>query len=78
MSGLMLIMPAISIMVVLPNHMRKFIKPISERVPNAVPIKSIGSETIPTDSKIELMGPLVENSAKKSMANADAIIRFGR
>ena len=71
-------MAAISMIVVLPNHIKKFITPINERVPKAVPIKSIGSLIHPRVSKIELIGPLVEKSVKKSIANADAIIRFGR
>ena len=71
-------MAAISMMVVLPNHIKKFINPISERVPKAVPIKSMGVLVSPIDMRMELMGPLVENSAKNSMANAEAIIRLGR
>ena len=31
-----------SIIVVLPNHIRKFMKPMSDLVPNTLPIKSIG------------------------------------
>ena len=71
-------MAAISMMVVLPNHIRKFIRPTRDRVPNAVPMKSMGSLVMPSDIRIELMGPLLENRAKNSMANAEAMIRLGR
>jgi hypothetical protein len=77
-STLMPIMAAISIIVVFPNHIRKFMNPINDRVPNVDPIKSIFSWITPKDIKIELIGPFVENMVKNSMANADAIIRFGR
>ena len=69
---------AISMMVVLPNHIRKFINPIRDLVPNTEPIKSIGLFVIPIDIRIELIGPFVENSVKNNSANADAMIRFGR
>ena len=64
--------------VVLPNHIRKFINPTSDLVPHTVPIKSIGLEVNPIDIKIELIGPFVENIVKNSIANADAMIRFGK
>ena len=69
---------AISIIVVLPNHIRKFISPIKERVPKTDPIKSIGLLIHPRDIRMELTGPLVENSVKNKSANADAMIRLGR
>ena len=77
-SGLMPMMAAISMMVVLPNHIRKFINPMRDRVPKVVPIKSMGVSVRPMDIRIELMGPLVENNAKNSMAKAEAMIRLGR
>ena len=61
---------AISMIVVLPNHIRKFIRPTSDLVPNTEPRKSIGSLIHPKDVRIELIGPFVEN--------IDAMIRFGR
>jgi len=69
---------AINIIVVFPNHIRKFINPINDLVPNTVPRKSIGFFRIPIDIRIELIGPFVENIVKNNNANADAIIRFGR
>ena len=72
------IIAAISIIVVFPNHIRKFINPTSDLVPNTDPIKSIGSLAMPIDIKMPLIGPFVENNVKNSIANADAIIRFGR
>ena len=77
-SGLIPIIAAISIMVVFPNHIKKFINPITERVPNTVPRKSIRSLINPRFIKIELIGPLVENKVKNNIAKADAMIRFGR
>ena len=65
-------------MVVLPNHIRKFISPIRARVPKVVPMKSMGASVIPRLIRMELMGPLLENRAKNSMAKAEAIIRLGR
>ena len=69
---------AISIMVVFPNHIRKFINPIKDLVPKTDPMKSMGSLIHPSEVKIELMGPFVENMAKNSMAKAEAMIRLGR
>ena len=48
------------------------------RVPKTDPIKSIGLLIHPRDIRMELTGPLVENSVKNKSANADAMIRFGR
>ena len=69
---------AINMIVVLPNHIKKFINPIKDLVPKTEPKKSIGAFTQPKDIKIELIGPFVENMVKNKSANADAIIRFGR
>ena len=72
------IMPAIKRIVVLPNHIRQFIRAIS---PLALPVFArnlYGSEMIPICIKIELIGPPSENSVKNNMENADAMIRFGR
>ena len=65
-------------MVVFPNHIRKFINPTRDLVPNTVPIKSMGLLNNPIFIRIELIGPLVENMVKNNMAKADAIIRLGR
>ena len=69
---------AINIMVLLPNHIRKFMNPTSDLVPRAEPRKSIGFFIHPSDIKIELTGPFVENIVKNNIANADAMMRFGR
>jgi hypothetical protein len=69
---------AISIIVVLPNHIRKFINPTRDLVPITEPRKSIGFLTHPRDIRIELIGPLVENMVKNNNANAEAMIRLGR
>ena len=61
---------AMSIIVVLPNHIRKFMKPMSDLVPNTLPIKSIGLLITPIDCRIEFTGPLFENSVKNKSANA--------
>ena len=77
-SMLIPITAAISIIVVLPNHIKKFINPIRDLVPNTEPIKSIGALIQPRDIRMEFTGPFVENMVKNKRANADAIIRFGR
>ena len=66
-------------MVVLPNHIRKFIKPTRPRAVHTLESQRTGSATMPSFSKMELMGPVseFENSVKNSMANADAMIRLG-
>ena len=46
--------------------------------PHVFDIKRNGFAKIPADTRMELTGPLSENSAKNSIANADAMIRFGR
>ena len=68
---------AISRMVVLPNHIRKFISETRPRVPTTVERKRNGSLMMPAEISAALTGPLSEKRAKKSMANAEAIIRFG-
>ena len=71
------IIPAIRRMVVLPNHIRQFIKAIR---PLALPVcdKNLyGSEIIPIDMRILLIGPPSEKRVKNSIANAEAMIRFG-
>ena len=77
-SGLIPMIAAINMIVELPNHIRKFITPTRALVPNAVRMKSIGSFVRPIDNKMELIGPFVENMVKNSIANADAMIKFGR
>ena len=69
---------AISMMVVFPNHIRKFMKPTNDLVPRTEPRKSIGSFIQPSEHKMEFTGPFVENMVKNRSANADAMIRFGR
>ena len=64
-------------MVVLPNHIRKFISETRPRVPTTVERKRNGSLMMPAEISAALTGPLSEKRAKKSMANAEAIIRFG-
>ena len=77
-SGLMPIMAAISMMAVLPNHIRKFMKPMMDRVPKVVPRKSTGFFKMPRFIRMEFTGPLVEKMVKNSMAKAEAMIRLGR
>ena len=72
------IIPAISKMVVFPNHIRKFIKATSDLALHVLDRNLNGSLVIPAYIKIELTGPLLENKVKNSIANADAIIRLGK
>ena len=62
----------------LPNHIRKFINPTNERVPVTEPMKSMGSLMMFMFISMLLIGPELENMVKNSMANAEAMIRFGR
>ena len=41
-------------------------------------INLYGSEKIPNDTRILLIGPESANKVKNSIANAEAMIRFGR
>ena len=75
--GLIPITAAISRIVVFPNHIRKFISPTSPRVPHTDDMNLNGCDRIPIDTRVLLTGPLSENSAKNSIANAEAMIRFG-
>ena len=50
---------------------------MSPRVPATVLRNLKGSFRIPADTRNPLTGPFVENRAKNSIANADAMIRFG-
>ena len=68
---------AISMMVVLPNHIRKFIRPISPRLPHTVFRKLMGASIQPMLCSTAFTGPLSENSAKNSIAKAEAMIRLG-
>ena len=68
---------AISRMVVLPNHIKKFISAISPRVPATLERKRNGSLRMPAEISAALTGPLSEKRAKNSMANAEAMIRLG-
>ena len=72
-------MAAIKMMVVLPNHIRKFISPTSPRAVHTLDSQRTGSLTMPSLSRMELMGAVsaLENSVKNSMANAEAMIRLG-
>ena len=65
-------------MVVLPNHMRKFIRPTKVRAPRVDSMNRMASPITPMLRRMLLMGPALENRAKNSMANAEAMIRFGR
>ena len=68
---------AISRIVVLPNHIRKFISATSPRAPATDDRKRNGSFRMPILISAWLTGPLAENSAKNNIAKADAMIRFG-
>ena len=72
-------MAAIRMMVVLQNHIRKFIRPTSPRAVQMLDSQRTGSLTRPSLSRMELIGPVseLENSVKNSIANAEAIIRLG-
>ena len=71
------IIAAISMMVVLPNHIRKFIRPIRPRLPQTLFRKLKGSLRMPMPTSAAFTGPLSENRAKNSMANAEAMMRLG-
>ena len=71
------IMAAISMMVVLPNHIRKFIRPTRPRLPHTVFRKLMGVLIQPMLSSTAFTGPLSENRAKNSIAKAEAMIRLG-
>ena len=70
-------MPAISKMVVLPNHSRKFIRQISARTEILMEKKSIASSMMPLCISSWFTGPTLENRVKNSMENAEAMIRLG-
>ena len=55
-------MPAMSRIVVLPNHMRKFIRQMSPRTVKRMLKKSIGASIQPSCVRIWLIGPTLENS----------------
>ena len=55
---------AFAMMVVFPNHIRKFMKPTNDLVPRTEPRKSIGSFIQPSEHKMEFTGPFVENMVK--------------
>ena len=55
-------MPAMSKIVVLPNHMRKFIRQMSPRTVKRMLKKSIGMSIQPSCVRIWLIGPTLENS----------------
>ena len=71
-------MAAISMMVVLPNHMRKFISATSVRAPKVDSINRMASPITPMLRRMLLTGPELENMAKNSMAKAEAMMRLGR
>ena len=71
------IIAAISMMVVLPNHIRKFIRPTRPRLPHTVFKKLMGVLIQPMLSSTAFTGPLSENRAKNSIAKAEAMIRLG-
>ena len=70
-------MPAISRIVVLPNHIRKFIEQISVRTVTRLAKKSMGISLQPQAWISWFTGPTLEKSVKKSMEKAEAMIRFG-
>ena len=71
------IMPDIRRIVVLPNHIMKFMMQMSARVQSTLAKKRMGSRVIPTFIKMLFIGPPSENKVKNSIANAAAMIRFG-
>ena len=68
---------AISMMVVLPNHIRKFIRPTKPRLPHTLVRNVMGALMSPMLISTALTGPLSENRAKNNMAKAEAMIRLG-
>ena len=72
------IIPAISRIVVLPNHIRKFMKDTSDLELYMLEKNLNGEDNIPICISMELIRPPSENKVKNNIANADAMIRFGR
>ena len=72
------IMPAIRTIVVLPNHMRKFIRPMSPRLPHTVFKKLMGALIQPMLSSTAFTGPLSENSAKNMRKTAAFMAAFAK
>ena len=70
-------MPAISRIVVLPNHIRKFIRLIRMRTEIFRPRKLTLFSTMPWASRIWFTGPTVEKSVKNSIEKAAAMMRLG-
>ena len=70
------IIPAISMIVVLPNHIRKFIRPTTPRTPQVISRNFTVSP--PRLSIIPLTTPALPNNWKNNMENAAAIMTFGR
>ena len=64
--------------VVLPNHIRQFIKAISPLALPACERNLYGSDMKPICISSEFIGPESENNVKNKSENAEAIIRFGR
>ena len=70
-------MPAISRIVVLPNHIKKFIRLIRMRTETFRPRKLTLLSTMPWASSTWLIGPTGENRVKNSIEKAAAMMRFG-
>ena len=70
--------PAISRMVVLPNHIRQFINAMSPLVLPTCDRNLYGSEMKPICISRLFIGPPSANNVKNNSENAEAIIRFGR
>ena len=70
-------MPAISKMVVLPNHIRKFIRATRPRTVYCLSKKGMGWSAMPSCIISWLMGPTLENRVKNSIEKAEAMIRLG-
>ena len=68
-------MAAIRMMVVLPNHIMKFISAMRKRLPKGRARNSYAGK--PRDSMNLLTGPPLENSTKNSIEKAEAMIRLG-
>lgn len=65
-------------MVVLPNHIRQFIKAMSPLVLPTCDRNLYGSEIKPICISRLFIGPPSANNVKNNSENAEAIIRFGR
>ena len=75
---IMWIMGFVPQIVVLPNHIKKFINATIVLTDNVLYKNLKGSSKIPNCINIELIGPPSENNVKNNIAIAEAMIKFGK